>query len=115
MSKAVAAYLEEVLVAIEAISLFLEQIDGVESYMADDLVQSAVERKFEIIGEAVNHLLEEHPQIIVPNSRQIIGMRNRIIHGYDKLDIAVIYKAATDSLPKLKIAIIQILEQYKNA
>jgi uncharacterized protein with HEPN domain len=115
MSKPVATYLEEVLVAIDAISLFLERIDGIESYMADDLGQSAVERKLEIIGEAVNHLLEEYTQIVVPESRKIIGMRNRIIHGYDKLDIAVIYKAATNSLPRLKNAILQLLEHYKDA
>jgi uncharacterized protein with HEPN domain len=42
-------------------------------------------------------------------------MRNRIIHGYDKLDIAVIYKAATNSLPRLKNAILQLLEHYKDA
>ncbi len=56
---------------------------------ADDLMlRSAVERQFEIIGEALNHAEIEQPELTtsILDLRRIVGLRNRVIHGYDSVD-----------------------------
>nr|WP_081624322.1 HepT-like ribonuclease domain-containing protein [Proteiniphilum acetatigenes] len=45
----------------------------------------AVERNIEIIGEAMNRILKEDGSIEITNSRKIVDVRNRIIHGYDSV------------------------------
>jgi uncharacterized protein with HEPN domain len=55
------------------------------------MVQSAVERPFEIIGEALNQLSKIAPDITakIPDCGQIIAFRNILIHGYAVLETAV--------------------------
>ena len=57
-------------------------------YLADDMLRAAVERKLGIIGEAFAKLEEADPALTenFPELRKIIGMRNRIVHGYDNVD-----------------------------
>lgn len=54
------------------------------SYHADDLVRAAVERQFEVIGEALAQLARHSPDIVteVPHWREAIGFHNVLIHGY---------------------------------
>ena len=56
-----------------------------EVYLQDRLIQAAVERKFEIIGEALNRLRRDHSEFArkIPQLRQIVDFRNLLIHGYD--------------------------------
>ena len=53
------------------------------AYSGDAMRRAAVERKFEILGEALNRAEELAPELTerLPEIRRIIGMRNRIIHG----------------------------------
>ena len=53
-------------------------------YTRDALTQAAVERKFEIIGEALNVLHRAHPELTerIPRLRKVINFRNLLIHGY---------------------------------
>ena len=55
-----------------------------ETYVADARTQAAVERKFEIIGEALNRLHQNHPEIAdqIPPLREVVSFRNLLIHGY---------------------------------
>ena len=64
----------------------------------------AVERKFEIIGEAFNRLDKSDPTIAaqIPQHRQIISFRNVLIHGYDILDEAIVWQIIQADLPILK-------------
>jgi uncharacterized protein with HEPN domain len=52
------------------------------------MLRSAVERQFEIIGEALSQAEVDDPDVtdLLPELRRIVGMRNRIIHGYDSVD-----------------------------
>ncbi|MBI1794387.1 MAG: DUF86 domain-containing protein [Chloroflexi bacterium] len=62
----------------------------------------ALTRLIEIIGEAANRVPKEfqenHPEIPWP---QIIGMRNRLIHGYDEVDFDFLWSVVKNDLPKL--------------
>jgi uncharacterized protein with HEPN domain len=57
-------------------------------YERNLMLRSAVERQFEIIGEALNQAEMEDSELAaaIPDLRRIVGLRNRIIHGYDSVD-----------------------------
>lgn len=79
--------LQDALEAITAIEGFLDN-QSVEDFLSSDILQAAVERKFEIIGEALKKAADADNGIVtlVPELRQIIATRNRIIHVYDNVD-----------------------------
>ena len=67
------------------------------------MLSAAVERKFEIIGEALR-LAEDADETVtemIPDLRKIVGMRNRIIHGYDAVDAETIWNVIEVHLPTL--------------
>lgn len=76
----------------------------------DDTLQLAIERLFEILGEAANRIPKEY-QINYPNIpwSQIIGMRNVIIHSYDKVDSEQLFLTIQRDLPMLKSELNKII------
>ena len=66
-----------------AIQGFIAGMDA-DAYAASDLVQSGVERKFEIIGEELNQLAKLDAPLAarIPELPQIVAFRNQLIHGY---------------------------------
>jgi len=89
----------------EAIEAILRFTDGMsfDNYLADEKTQAAVERKFEVVGEACVRLREKAPDIFakIPSAPQIVGFRNRLIHGYDDIDEAIVWDILTQKLPEL--------------
>ena len=69
---------------------------------ADRQLNLALVRLLEIVGEAASRTTEEERQLCpsVPWS-QIVGLRNRLIHGYDSVDFDVLWGVVTEDLPKL--------------
>ena len=61
-------------------------------YEADDMLRSAVERKFEIIGEALNRLRDVDEETLeqITDYRKIIGSRNVLAHGYDAVSDEIV-------------------------
>jgi len=55
------------------------------------MLKRAVERELEIIGEAINRIDSIDSSIHITSKKQIISMRNRVIHGYDKIDDEIIW------------------------
>ena len=88
--------------ACKAILAFTEGI-SLDVYSADLLMRSAVERQFEILGEALNRAdaLDDGMIQNLPDLPRIVGMRNRIIHGYDSVDDEIIWDAVQHYVPKL--------------
>jgi uncharacterized protein with HEPN domain len=74
------------------------------------MLRRAIEREFEIIGEALNRIDKLDSNINISGKRQIIGMRNRVIHGYDKIDNAIIWGIIVRHLPVLKNEIQNLLQ-----
>jgi len=94
--------LHDIRMAAEALCRFTGG-KGVEDFKRDELLQAAVERKLAIIGEAFVRLREEDSAIteLFSDVRQIVGMRNRLVHGYDQLDLDVVWDATVNHVPKL--------------
>ena len=92
-----------------------ESICSIESYLGDQrnffvykenkMLRRAIEREFEIIGEAMNRIVKLMPDIPISDKLQIISMRNRVIHGYDKIDDEIIWGTIVRHLPVLKTEI----------
>ena len=61
----------------------------------------------------MNRILKEDLSITIENSRKIISTRNKVIHGYDKIDDAIIWGIVSNHLPKLKIEIDNLLVKLK--
>ena len=80
-----------------------------ESYETNDMIRSAIERKFEIVAEALNKVRKEDPSFCerLPEVVNIIGMRNHITHGYDTVSHVVVWDAVQFHVPHL----IRVLEQ----
>ena len=92
----------DALEACRAIQKFSTGTDYV-SFVGNELLRSAVERKFEILGEALNRAEQSDPELTerLPELRRIVGMRNRIIHGYDVVDEEILWDAVEFKVPIL--------------
>lgn len=78
----------------------------------DYLRRSAVERKAEIMGEAINRILKIQRDFPLPNARAIIDTRNRIIHGYDSVKPEFLWSLVIRHIPNLKKDVEQIISEY---
>jgi uncharacterized protein with HEPN domain len=76
---------------------------SLKDYEGDALLRSAVERQFEIIGEAINRMREIEPSTIdnIPNARRIIAFRNILIHGYDVVENTIVWEVVQNNLMPL--------------
>lgn len=100
------AYLWDVLDAIRNVERFVHG-QSIESFTQDVLVQSAVERQLEIIGEALNQLARVAPEVAaqIPELRRIVGLRNLLIHGYAVVNHELVWQAIHQKLPDLQVAV----------
>lgn len=94
---------------IEIESFFEEDTIKFEIYERDLKTKRAVERNIEIIGEAMNRILQVEPDIALSNTRQMVNTRNRIIHGYDTVSDEIIWSIVFQHLPFLKSEIENLL------
>ena len=74
-----------------------------EESLNDLILRAAVEREFEIIGEALNRLHKIDPVMAdpIPEHRRIIAFRNLLAHGYDSVDHEVVWLTIANKLPEL--------------
>ena len=105
-------YLEHILEALKRIFDYVEDISEV-SFLTNALIQDAVLRNLEIIGEASNKLVRYHDEFIkqypdVP-WEDMYWMRNRISHGYFSIDFEIVWKTIHGELPALHKQIQSIL------
>lgn len=100
----------DVLTAIKNIENYIGEDKRFEKYDSEPILQHAVERNIEIIGEAVNKILGLQPDISITNSRRIVDARNKIIHGYDSIENTQIWGIIILHLPLLKDEVKQLLE-----
>ena len=92
----------DILKAIEEIEMFIKDTSEFSLFQKDIKTKRAIERNLEIIGEAMNRMLEFESQIKFTDSRKIVDTRNRIIHGYDSVSDEVIWSIVSINLQVLK-------------
>ena len=102
-------YLSNIIDAIDRILDYTEGIDKTE-FVKKTMIQDAVIRNFEIIGEATKNissdLREDHKQIPWKN---MAGMRDKLIHNYMGVDLDAVWHTITDILPSLHDEISDLL------
>jgi uncharacterized protein with HEPN domain len=103
-------YLLDMMLAGQRIQRFLSGYDK-QRFVADEKTISAVERQFEILGEAARQVdqatRQKFPQI---DFRKVVGMRNVIAHDYENIRINTMWNTAHKQVPEL----IQALQPYLN-
>ena len=83
-----------------------------EDFNANSMMQFATVKQLEIIGEAANHLTDHFRKLYSEIQwREIIGLRNLLIHEYFGIDTKIIWDIANKDLLKLKIQIKEVLDQ----
>jgi uncharacterized protein with HEPN domain len=97
-------------------AMLLEQFTAGKNfadYQADALLRSAVERQFEIIGEAMTRLAKIDPEIAgrITDHRRIIAFRNILIHGYAEIDDRIVWGVLERNLPPLRAELDTLLAE----
>ena len=95
-------YLHDIFESIVSIESYLGEKRDFSIYLSNKMLRRAIEREFEIIGEAMNRIEHIDNSIKISSKRQIISMRNRVIHGYDKIDDEIVWGTIVRHLPTLK-------------
>lgn len=111
MEKEVQTWLEDIKQAVDEIDVFLPEKRDFFEFKKDLQTRKAIERNIEIIGEAVNRILNVNPEIKIANSRKIVDTRNRIIHGYDTVSEDIIWAIVINDLKKLRQEIVNLLDE----
>lgn len=102
MDNEIKKHLFDIKESVDSIENYLGEKPDFNVYKSDKMLRRAVEREFEIIGEAINRIDKIDPEISISSKKQIISMRNRVIHGYDKIDDEIIWGTIVRHLPILK-------------
>ena len=110
MKNRIKKLLFDILTAINNIDSYIGENKKFEDYDNNPMLQDAVERNLEIIGEAMNKLLILDPNLGISNSRRIVDARNKIIHGYDEIENSQIWGIIINHLPVLKGEVENYLE-----
>ncbi|MCG3190248.1 MAG: hypothetical protein LKCHEGNO_02891 [Burkholderiaceae bacterium] len=113
MTSRLPKHLHDALTAARRAAEFLGELD-LEAYRTNALVRSAVERQLEIVGEAGKRVLDEAPELRarLPELELAIGLRNRLIHGYDRVLHGVVVDTVRLDLPKLRAALEAELKRF---
>jgi uncharacterized protein with HEPN domain len=112
MDSEIKTWLYDVLQSIIEIERYFEnKPKKFEDYSKDIKTKRAVERDIEIIGEAINRIKKKDKTFVIENAHKIIGTRNRIAHGYDKISDDLIWSIVINHLPKLKTEISSLMDK----
>jgi len=110
MKKGPTVYLRDVEESIESIESYVKGKDR-EEFLSNKMLQDAVIRRIEIIGEAVKNLPDDftkrHPEVHWSN---IARTRDKLIHGYSTVDLNIAFDVVEDDLPALRKQISKILK-----
>lgn len=109
-----ADFLDHMIDSIDRIAAYIKGLDR-DAFMKNTLVQDAVIRNFEIIGEAARNIERDTPDMVQTNSqipwRSIMGMRNQLSHGYFNVDQESVWATIADDLPKLRQTLLTLRQR----
>lgn len=108
-------YLDDIATALDAITSFLQGLD-LDGFRGDIKTIYAVTRALEVAGEAAKRLPEDvrarHPGI---PWRLMAGMRDRLIHGYDTVDLDILWLTITQDAPAIREPLAEVIRQERIA
>jgi len=115
MKEEILVWLHDIYTEIVAIEDYFASIGGrsFAEFSSNRMLRKAVERSFEIIGEAMKRALNADPEIPIRNAKKIVAFRNKISHEYDKLDNETLFSIVVTYLPQLKEDTAHILDKHK--
>ncbi len=87
---------------MEIESYFTDQPKTFVFFQNDTRTKRAIERNIEIIGEAMSRILKQDTNLTISNSRKLVDVRNRIIHGYDTVSDDMIWSIVVKHIPVLQ-------------
>ena len=104
-------YLDHILEAIERIEEYVAELDEM-TFLDNKLVQDAVIRNFEVIGEASNNIEKRFPEFVAAHPElpltSAYQMRNAVAHGYFQVDFVILWKTIQRDLPSLHAKVKEI-------
>lgn len=107
-------HLQDVLDAINDLqSCFSDFPNRYDLFEKDIMRRCVVKRKTEIMGEAINRIRKKDPTFEIPNAKEVINTRNRIIHGYDSVETEFLWGLVIHHIPALKKDIERIIAEYE--
>ena len=106
------AFLWDVRESVLAIQAFTTGMDAA-AFAANEMAQSAVERKFEIIGEALNQLAKLDATLAarIPDLPKIVAFRNQLIHGYATVNVSTVWNVTQNALQPLLGAVQTLMDE----
>ncbi|MCF8295074.1 MAG: DUF86 domain-containing protein [Bacteroidales bacterium] len=103
-------YLLDIESVISEINQVKEMYPTFHKFDNDFLALRTIERHLEIIGEAVNNIRKIDDQVKITSVKQIVNLRNLIIHSYDSVDSAILWSIIQKDIPLLQ----KELKELKN-
>jgi len=111
MDDKIKKYLEDILIAIDEIDIFFENLPKqYDEFCSNLLLRRGIERNIEIIGEAMSRILKNDSTLSITNARKIVDTRNYVIHGYDSLTADILWSIVVNHLPLLKDEVQELLK-----
>ena len=110
MTNEIKKYLHDIITSIEAINEYLGNKRNFFDFQNNRMLKKAVEREFEIIGEAINRILKIDNNIEITSARKIVDLRNYLSHGYDSVDYNTLWAIISKHLPLLEIEVKSLIE-----
>lgn len=112
MDEYILKHLQDILNAISDLERVFEGFTmRYDVFEKDDLRRWAVERKTEIMGEAMTRIRKHNPDFAIPNGKEVIKTRNRLIHGYDSVETEFLWGLVIRHIPQLKKDIEEIMSK----
>jgi len=113
MDERILKWLYDIKIAIAEIDSFFDTNErSFVNYQQNTLLKRAVERELEIIGEAVNRIISRDSSFEkkIQDAKNIISLRNHVIHAYDNISDENIWAILINHLPKLKSEIESLIK-----
>ena len=109
-------YASHIVEAIDRIHRYVEDMTEL-TFLFDEKTQDAVVRNFEILGEASNNIEKFHPAFAQAHAdvpwALMYTMRNRVAHGYFKVDYELVWKTIHADLPELRTLVSHLLDDMR--
>ncbi len=105
-------YLQDIAQAAELIAQFTAG-ETLSNYMQNAMLRAAVERQFEVVGEALSQLAKRDPAVAarIGEHQRIIAFRNMLIHGYNNVDDLLVWGVVEGKLAALRRDVAALLAE----